>query len=142
MAEGYTFHDGQFSREGFLQIQNFGASGAMYSCAGDLLVWDKALLTNKLVSKETTATMFKAAPKLGYVACGSWSYPLALGGTKRVVVERQGHINGFSALNLIVPDEGLALIFLGNVDTQTLFQTYTGKGLSAEVLRALHQTTP
>ena len=142
MAEGYTFRDGQYGREGFVQIQNFGAAGAMYSCAGDLLAWDKALLTNKLVSKETTATMYKAAPELGYVACGSWSYPLTLGGTKRVVVERQGHINGFSALNLLIPEDGLALIFLGNVDTQTLFQTYTGKGLSAEVLRVLYGKAP
>lgn len=139
IANGYAFRDGNFINEDFVQIQNFGASGAMYSSAEDLMIWDKALISNKLLSKKITDEMFTSSPKLGFVAFGSWSYKLKIGGVEKKIVERQGHINGFSALNLIIPEDNFALIFLGNVDTQTLFNTYTGKGLSAEILSVLFE---
>ena len=139
LATGYAFKDGNFINESFVQIQNFGASGAMYSSVEDLLIWNKALISNKLLSKKFTDEMFTPSPKLGYVALGSWSYKLKIGGAEKKLVERQGHINGFSALNLLIPEDKFALIFLGNVNTQTLFNTYTGKGLSAEILKALFE---
>lgn len=135
LASGYRFADGVYRNESFVQIQNFGSAGAMYSTAGDLLKWDRALLTNRLLSKRFTGEMFAGSPKLGFVALGSWSYKLKLAdGKEHRIVERQGGINGFSILNVIMPDDGISAIFLGNVETQTLFQTYAGKGLSYDVL--------
>lgn len=137
LANGYTFKDGNFLNESFVQIQNFGAAGALVSTAADLLLWDKALLSDKLLSKKFTDEMFTPSEKLGFVALGSWKYKLKLGGVEKSIVERQGYINGFCALNLIVPEEKIALIFLSNTETQTLFQTYAGSGLSFEVLNNL-----
>jgi len=137
LANGYSFEDGKFFNESFVQIQNFGAAGAMYSTAEDLLLWDKALMSNKLLSKKFTDEMFTSSPQLGFVALGSWRYKLKLGGAEKTIVERQGYINGFCALNLIVPEDKLALIFLSNTETQTLFQTYASQGLSFEVLKSV-----
>lgn len=137
LANGYSFRDGKFFNEGFVQIQNFGAAGAMYASAEDLLLWDKALMSHKLLSKKTTDEMFTPSPQLGFVALGSWSYKLKLGGAEKTIVERQGYINGFCALNLIVPEDKLAVIFLSNTETQTLFQTYASRGLSYEVLKLI-----
>ncbi len=137
LASGYSFKDGAFQNESFVQIQNFGAAGAMYSTAEDLLLWDRALMSNKLLSKKYTDEMFTPSAKLGFVALGSWSYQLTLGSVKKTIVERQGYINGFCALNLIVPEDKLAVIFLSNTETQTLFQTYASRGLSFEVLKSL-----
>lgn len=137
LAGGYTFKDGKFYRETFVQIENFGAAGAMYSTVEDLLLWDKALMSNKLLSKKFTGEMFTPSEKLGFVALGSWRYKLNLGGRERTIVERQGYINGFCALNLIVPEEKTAVIFLSNTETQTLFRTYANQGLSFEVLNNL-----
>lgn len=140
LAAGYGFKDGIYSNEGFVQIQNFGAAGAMYSTAADMLAWDDALLTNRLLSKKLTEEMFTASRKLGFVALGSWAYDLKFSDGKTVrVVERQGHINGFCALNILIPAENTAVIFLGNTETETLFQTYAAKGLSYTVLDALNK---
>ncbi|HQU86717.1 MAG TPA: serine hydrolase, partial [Pyrinomonadaceae bacterium] len=139
LASGYGFKDGKFFKESFVQIQNFGASGSMYSTAEDLLLWDKALMRNKLLSKKFTDEMFKPSEKLGFVALGSWSYKLKLGGMEKTIVERQGYINGFCALNLIIPEDDFALIFLSNTETQTLFQTYASQGLSFAVLNELYK---
>ena len=137
LANGYSFKDENFINESFVQIQNFGAAGAMYSTAEDLLLWDKALNSHKLLSKKNTDEMFTPSAKLGFVALGSWSYQLNLDGAKKTIVERQGYINGFCALNLIVPEDQIAVIFLSNVETQTLFQTYASKGLSYEILKSV-----
>lgn len=137
LANGYSYKDANFFNEGFVQIQNFGAAGAMYSTAEDMILWDKALMSNKLLSKKLTDEMFTPSAKLGFVALGSWSYQLKLGGAAKTIVERQGYINGFCALNLIVPEDRLAVIFLSNTETQTLFQTYASRGLSYGILRAV-----
>ena len=137
LANGYSFKDGKFINESFVQSQNFGSAGAMFSTTGDLLLWDKSLMSYKLLSKKFTDEMFTPSEKLGFVALGSWSYKLKLGGAPKTIVERQGYINGFCALNLIVPEDQLAVIFLSNTETQTLFQTYASRGLSFEVLKAV-----
>jgi len=137
LANGYSFKDGAVFNETFVQIQNFGAAGAMYSTAEDLLLWDKALMSNKILSKKFTDEMFAPSSQLGFVALGSWSYKLKLGGAEKTIVERQGFINGFCALNIIVPEDKISLIFLSNMETQTLFQTYAGRGLSFEVLKLI-----
>ena len=83
LANGYIFKDGKYLNESFVQIQNFGAAGAMYSTAQDLLLWDnallgKALLNFKLLSKKYTDEMFTPSEKLGFVGLGSWVYNLNL----------------------------------------------------------------
>ncbi len=138
LASGYSYKDGKYLNESFVQIQNFGAAGAMYSTAADMMLWDAALLSNKLLSKRWTDEMFTPSAKLGFVGLGSWIYKLKFpsGKTSRIV-ERQGYINGFCALNILVPEENISLVFLGNTETQTLFQTYASKGLSFDVLNEL-----
>lgn len=138
LASGYSFKDGKYLNESFVQIQNFGAAGAMYSTAGDLFLWDKALLGNKLLSKKLTDEMFAPSPKLGFVALGSWTYSAKFAdGKTRKLTERQGYINGFCALNIVSPEEKIAAIFLSNTETQTLFRTYAAQGLSYNVLNAV-----
>lgn len=139
LASGYSFRDGKYFNESFVQIQNFGASGAMYSTAGDLLLWNKALMSNKLLSKKLTDEMFTPSQKLGFVALGSWKYKLKLGAAEKTIVERQGYINGFCALNLIIPEDNVSVIFLSNTETQTLFQTYASRGLSFLVLNEIYK---
>lgn len=140
LASGYSFKDGKYTKESFVQIQNFGAAGAMYSTGEDLLLWDKALLFNKILSKKYTAEMFAPLPKLGFVALGSWTYTAKFAdGKTHKLTERQGYINGFCALNIIAPDDNVSAIFLSNTETQTLFRTYAAQGLSYQVLNAVFE---
>ncbi|MEZ5429439.1 MAG: serine hydrolase domain-containing protein [Pyrinomonadaceae bacterium] len=137
LADGYVFRDDKFYREPFFSIENYGAAGAMYSTLDDMFLWNKALIGNKLLSKESTAKMFTPAPELGFVGLGSWVYDLKLkDGKTYKIIERQGGIGGFSSLNLFAPEAELSVIFLGNVGTETLFRTYAGQGLSYQVISA------
>lgn len=137
LASGYSYKAG-YLNESFVQIENFGAAGAIYSTAGDMNIWDSALLSNRLLSMKATVEMFTPSPKLGFVGLGSWIYDLKFSdGKTRKVVERQGYINGFCALNILMPEERFSAVFLSNIETQTLFQTYAGKGLSFGVLNAV-----
>lgn len=110
----------------------------MYSTAGDLQLWDRALLSTTVLSRKATEEMFTPSQKLGFVGLGSWSYDLKFAdGKTRKIVERQGYINGFCALNVLIPDDKFSAVFLSNTETQTLFQTYASQGLSFNVLNAL-----
>jgi CubicO group peptidase (beta-lactamase class C family) len=138
LASGYIYKDGKYFQEPFSSIKNYSSAGAMYSTLDDMFLWDKALNENKLLSKEKTEIMFTASRQLGFVALGSWVYDIKIAENKSwKLVERQGGIGGFSSLNIISPDEKLSVIFLGNIETGTLFRTYANQGLSFKVLKVL-----
>ena len=108
----------------------------MYSTAEDLLRWDIALDTGKLLSPATQAAMFTADPKLGFVALSSWVYQTALPGAagKVLLVERQGEIGAFHALSLRLPEQHGHILLLSNLDVADLNSTYMKKGLPFELV--------
>ncbi|CAG7618530.1 serine hydrolase domain-containing protein [Paenibacillus allorhizosphaerae] len=61
LASGYTQSegtDGRLVKATYFEIENFKASGHMYSTAADLLRWEEALRTTRLVSADTLALIF------------------------------------------------------------------------------------
>lgn len=138
LASGYIYSNGTYKKEPSYSIANYGSAGAMYSTLDDMLLWNKGILENKLLSKANTELMFMASPKLGFVALGSWVYNLKLSNGKSYkLIERQGGIGGFSSLNIISNYEKLSVIFLGNGGTDTLFRTYAKQGLSYKMLEVV-----
>lgn len=138
LASGYFRRGGKFIIETPFRMQNYYAAASAYAAVDDMFLWDRALLTNKLLSKELTAAMFTPSPKLGFVALGSWTYSLKVAdGKEHRFVERQGNVGGFCNLNIIAPDNDWSVILLSNTETQTLFRTYANEGLSAEILQVL-----
>jgi CubicO group peptidase (beta-lactamase class C family) len=137
-ASGYYRKDGRFIIETPFRMQNYQAAASAYSTIDDMFLWDRALLTNKLLSKDLTREMFTPSPKLYFVALGSWAYNLKLSdGKEHRMVERQGNVGGFCNLNIIAPDDDWSLVLFSNTETQTLFRTYGNEGLSAEILNIL-----
>ncbi|AGY60636.1 serine hydrolase domain-containing protein [Gloeobacter kilaueensis] len=137
-ASGYLFENGVYRNEPYFRIQNFYAAGAMYSTVDDLFVWNRALDTYRLLSREYTEAMFAPLPSLGFVALGSWAYRLELPtGEKPLLIERQGSTGGFHSLNIRVPEREASLIILSNLDTSELYNTYTKTGLPYELLAVL-----
>ena len=120
------------------RLENYGAAGGMYASGDDLLRWDRALLSDRLLPRKFRDLMWTSDPAKGYVACGSWVYGYQKYGNKMpVFVERQGGIGALHAQNLLVPDDGYRLILLSNLDTCDL-AAYSGHGIACDILRVLY----
>ncbi|MBC7879835.1 MAG: serine hydrolase [Anaerolineae bacterium] len=140
LARGYVYSNSLYTNEPYFRIQNFYAAGAMYSTIDDLYTWDRALDTNRLLSKSATTIMFTPTKALGYVALGSWVYTLKFaGGATPLFIERQGSIGAFHSLNLRAPEQDIDLILLSNLDSSDLFTIYAKKGLPYELLQAIFE---
>ena len=135
-VKGYELSGTTLVPEKIGRLQNFGPAGAMYSTLEDMRLWDRALFHGRLLGRDALREMFTADKAFGYVALGSWAYDLGVAGRAQKVhcVERQGNIGGIQILNLIAPDQDIALIVMANTDYADLFNTYSGRGLPYDLL--------
>lgn len=117
-----------------LLLAAYGAAGAAFGTAGDLLRFDRALRSGRLLPEAAWRQMITANEQ--GAALGVWCYELAIGGEKVQVVERQGWIGGVKVLNLVSPSHDLAVVVLADDDQQRLDATWSGEGLGADLLRS------
>ncbi len=114
-ASGYTGAGDRLRNAAALDMQQPYAAGAMYSTVEDLLKWDQALYTEKLLpeaAKQVMWTPFRDNYAYGWqIASPS---PNAFGGQKRIA--HGGGINGFSASFVRLPDAKMTVIVLANTD--------------------------
>lgn len=101
-------------------IENFYASGAMFSTADDLLKFDQAIFRNQLLSKTSTEQMLKSYPELWYVAYGFWVSENTFAGRKFRCADRQGSISGSNTSWLHLIDENKTFIIFSNTDAVKL----------------------
>jgi len=84
------------------------AAGALTSTVDDLLRWDQALYTDKLLSRRSLDEMFTPSnDERGY----GWAIRQRFG---RQVIEHDGSINGFTASLSRFPGDRFTVIVLGN----------------------------
>ena len=111
-ASGYVGRGGNIMNAPPLDMQQPYAAGAMYSTVEDLLKWDQALYTEKLLpdaAKRIMWTPFKDNYAYGWMI----SPPAeATFGHRRIV--HTGGINGFSAVIIRVPETQVTAIVLSN----------------------------
>jgi D-alanyl-D-alanine carboxypeptidase len=86
------------------------SAGALYSTVDDLLIWDQALTSGKLVSKESYEKMF--TPVLNNYAYG-WVVN-TFGGRKEM--GHGGGINGFNTFFIRYPAEQVAIAVFSNIN--------------------------
>jgi CubicO group peptidase (beta-lactamase class C family) len=92
------------------------AAGSMYSTVDDLLKWDQALYTEKLLpaaAKQVMWTPFKDGYAYGWSV--SEPAPAVFGGHRRIA--HSGGINGFSSVIVRLPDANVTCIVLANNET-------------------------
>lgn len=117
-----------------LLLAAYGAAGAAFGTAGDLLRFDRALRSGRLLPDAAFRQMITANEQ--GAALGVWCYELTVGGEKMQIVERQGWIGGVKVLNLVSPSHDLAVVVLADDDQPRLDATWSGEGLGAELLRS------
>jgi D-alanyl-D-alanine carboxypeptidase len=124
--------------EGRYKFETFGAAAALYGTAADLLTFDRALMTGKLLPDAQRAEMWDGQPNLGFIALGQWAFGAELKGcaTPVRIIERRGAIGGVQVRNFILPDADVVVIAFTNRDDFEFGEIWQGKGFSYDLLSA------
>ena len=115
-ASGYSGRGNTVVNAAALDMQQPYAAGAMYSTVEDLLKWDQALYTERLLpepAKQLMWTPYKDNYAYGWTI-GAPS-PDLFGGYRRIA--HSGGINGFSSVIVRLPEAKMTAIVLANTDT-------------------------
>jgi D-alanyl-D-alanine carboxypeptidase len=123
------------------RLENFGSAGALYGTTRDLLAFDRALMTGKLIPEAQRAIMWDGKPQYGYAALGQWSFSVPLkdcGDTPVRIVERRGFIGGVVLRNIILPELDMVIIMTSNrAEAEAAFgEIWQQAGITHDVMRA------
>jgi CubicO group peptidase (beta-lactamase class C family) len=110
MAQGYCFRNNEIKNAKFRDMSNASASGALYSNVEDLYIWDRALYTEKLITKESLNTLF--TPFKDNYTFG-WGVVNVL---NHKMITHSGEIDGFTANFSRFPDDDICIIILSNFE--------------------------
>ena len=129
-AVGYKAAQKGFKEDDPISMTQPGAAGAMISTVEDLLRWDAALHSGKVLKKESLEEMLTPA-KLKDGKATRYGYGIFVAGEgERRQVEHGGGINGFVSYLGRFPAKGLAVAVLVNR------QGYEAKALASKALKA------
>jgi CubicO group peptidase (beta-lactamase class C family) len=110
-----------------IEMSNVGAAGAMYSTVEDMLKWDRALYSNKLISEESKKLMF--TPYLNNYGYGWVVTDGNLGDRKVKLTLHTGGIFGYSTIIMRMIDDDKTIIVLNNISNGNASQLANGIAL-------------
>jgi CubicO group peptidase (beta-lactamase class C family) len=119
-ATGYGRTADGYTNAAYLDMSIPYAAGSMYSTVEDLYLWDQALHTDKLLSAQSKALMYK--PFLEEYAYG-WVVQNASfkqNGNDVQIIRHGGGINGFTTTIVRFPQEKNLIVMLDNTGTSYL----------------------
>lgn len=134
-------YEGTKQESSAFKLGNFGGAGALYGTTHDLLAFDRALMTGKLLPQAEREIMWTGKPEYGFAAFGQWSFSSPLkdcGGTPVRIVERRGAIGGVVLRNIILPDLDVVIIMTSNrAEADAAYgEIWQQAGISHDVMRA------
>lgn len=107
-AGGYRWAGKSFTNADYINMAIPYSAGSLYSTTEDLLLWDKALYTDKILSRKSLDEMF--TPFKGEYAYG-WDVSKKL---NRQTIWHDGGINGFLTEFIRFPTERVSVIVFSN----------------------------
>jgi D-alanyl-D-alanine carboxypeptidase len=113
LAKGYVIKGGEWKIAPTISMSVVHAAGATYTTVDDLLRWEQALGSGKLLGPDSTRAMFT----------DYGGYGLAWGMRERLgyrVHMHSGHIYGFHTMLCRYPDDGVTIIVLANLWTASV----------------------
>jgi CubicO group peptidase (beta-lactamase class C family) len=119
-ATGYSKTPDGYANAGYLDMSIPYAAGSLYSTVEDLYLWDQALYTDKLLSAQSKALMYK--PFLDNYAYG-WVVTNASfkqNDQPVQVISHNGGINGFTTTIVRFPKERNLIVMLDNTGSEYL----------------------
>jgi len=135
-AAGYQRRGEEIVNADFVDLSTPGAAGAMYSTVEDMVLWDQALYTDKLLGSDLKAKMF--TPGHGDYAYGWGVRKLPIGPAKeeRTLIGHSGGIPGFASRIARVPEDRNLVVIMDNFNDESL------KPLAEGILDILYDRTP
>lgn len=128
-ASGYEKNGSNYINAAYLDMSIPYAAGSLYSTVEDLYLWDQALYTNRLLSKENMDLMFakhiQAGP--GYYGYG-WSMgkrPIGNTSNSIKVISHGGGIDGFNTLITRIPSDKNMIVLFNNTGRAALNEMNT-----------------
>lgn len=121
-AAGYDKNFSGYKNTPYVDMSLPYSAGSLYSTVEDILIWDKALQTDKLLSNKWKEELFKPRADAfgGKYAFGWILQKKKIGSEEFDVVTHGGSINGFNTINYIVPKKGQAVILFSNASAAPL----------------------
>jgi CubicO group peptidase (beta-lactamase class C family) len=111
-AAGYARDGEGMANARYLDMGQPFAAGALYSTVEDLLKWDQALYTDRLLPAAAKTAMF--TPFKNNYAYG-WTIPTPSPATfGRRQIAHGGNINGFASMFIRLPDDQMTVVVLAN----------------------------
>jgi D-alanyl-D-alanine carboxypeptidase len=141
LPKGYELIKEKIKPEPSIAIENFGASGAMYSTASELATFALALTSGKLLSPESTKAMLTGDEKLGYAALGAWVFPLQIEGLNPApqMLAREGEIGTFKLSLIADPQLQRVIVIMTNQSPNPIGTTWAQEGLMFDLLQAWYR---
>ncbi len=113
-AGGYDRTPDGLRRAVFVEPALAASAGGVYSTAGDLYLWDRALYTDAVLSEDARARMF--TPGRGGYGFGWWILQVPFGpeGAVRTLIRHPGEGDGFNSIFWRVPEDRFCVILINN----------------------------
>jgi CubicO group peptidase (beta-lactamase class C family) len=109
-ASGYTPFGTILLNAEYINMTIPGGAGGLYSTVEDLLLWERALFGDKVVSAESLKKMTTPSLK-------NYAYGLAIGEVRQhKMIGHSGGIDGFNTELRYYPDDKFVVVVLGNVN--------------------------
>ncbi|HEY0100075.1 MAG TPA: serine hydrolase [Pyrinomonadaceae bacterium] len=112
-AAGYEGQGERIHNASYIDMSNGYAAGFIVSTTEDLLLWDKALYTERLVSRKSLDEMFTPFKDLSPTKNYAYAWWLEKQ-SDRQAISHSGHINGFATYIMRYPAERVTVIVLSN----------------------------
>ena len=103
-----------------MYIENYYSAGAMYSTIEDLLKFDDAIFSNRILSKKTVDLMLTPYPELYGVAYGFWVTDNNYGTETLKTANRQGSIWGANTNWVHLTEKNKTIIIFSNTNATDL----------------------
>jgi CubicO group peptidase (beta-lactamase class C family) len=128
-ASGYSMNGDELVNASYIDMSYPSGAGALYSTVEDLYLWDQALYSEKLLSRESLATMFMPHAIVDAATPDSGSYGYGWGVAKsrnRNFIGHTGGIDGFSTIIRRYIDDKLCIIILSNCNNSPVKKIWQG----------------
>ncbi|MEK6372462.1 MAG: serine hydrolase [Acidobacteriota bacterium] len=139
-ATGYQLTPNGYENAPYLDMSIPYAAGSLYSTVDDLFKWDRALYTDKLLAADLKTTMFTPVMQNYAFGWGVRKMKLDDDKTEVATISHNGGINGFSTVEIRLPDTQDLVVLLDNTSRGDKLDA-AAKGI-LDVLRGIEPPAP